>query len=336
MEYLIVSVLVLLSGLFSGLTLGMFSLNLTALERKIRLGSREAKRIYPIRKNGNLLLCTLLLGNVAVNSAMAVFLGSIATGFTAGLISTGLIVIFGEILPQAVFSRFALKLGAKTVWIVRVFLILLYPITRPLSWLLDKLLGRELPTIWSKREIGEIIRVHEDSPHSSIDKDEERIMLGALSFSERTASDIMTPKRVAFCVKSGFVLDRDGLHKLREKGFSRVPVYGRGRDDMLGVLLVKELIGLDAAEEKSAGELMHKKRLIRVKGSIPLDRLLQHFTKQKAHLATVFDDYGAFLGIATLEDVLEEILKMEIVDESDRAADMRELARGSLEEELLE
>ena len=73
MDYFIVSVLILLSGCFSGLTLGFFSLNVTSLERKMKLGDTRAKRVYPIRKRGNLLLCTLLLGNVAVNSAAAIF-----------------------------------------------------------------------------------------------------------------------------------------------------------------------------------------------------------------------------------------------------------------------
>ena len=136
MEYLIVTVLVLLSGAFSGLTLGFFSLNLTSLERKMNLGDRQAAKVYPIRKRGNLLLCTLLLGNVAVNSALSIFLGEIATGLVAGIIATSLIVVFGEIIPQAVFSRFALKLGANTVWLVRTFIFLMFPIAYPLSWML--------------------------------------------------------------------------------------------------------------------------------------------------------------------------------------------------------
>ncbi len=103
MEYLIVLSLVILSGCFSGLTLGFFSLNLTGLKRKIKLGDVRAKKVYPIRKRGNLLLCTLLVGNVAVNSAAAIFLGEITSGLIAGIISTVLIVIFWEILPQDFF-----------------------------------------------------------------------------------------------------------------------------------------------------------------------------------------------------------------------------------------
>jgi len=113
MTYLIVVFLVLFSALFSGLTLGFFSLNKDDLERKAELGDKQAKKVYKIRKNGNLLLCTLLIGNVAVNSTLSIFLGSLASGFMAGLIATALIVVFGEIIPQAAFSRYALTLGAQ-------------------------------------------------------------------------------------------------------------------------------------------------------------------------------------------------------------------------------
>ena len=73
MNYLIVAILILLSGFFSGLTLGFISLNLSSLERKIKLGNTQAAKVYPIRKRGNLLLCTILVGNVALNSTAAIF-----------------------------------------------------------------------------------------------------------------------------------------------------------------------------------------------------------------------------------------------------------------------
>ena len=121
-DYLIVILLLLLSATFSGLTLGLMSLNPFDLRRKARLGNKHAQKIYPLRSRGNMLLSTLLIGNVAVNAALAVFLGSLTTGITASLLATGLIVVFGEIIPQATFSRYALRVGAKTIWIVYVFL----------------------------------------------------------------------------------------------------------------------------------------------------------------------------------------------------------------------
>ncbi|NIM17799.1 MAG: DUF21 domain-containing protein [Candidatus Aminicenantes bacterium] len=318
MSIIIVLILVILSGTFSGLTLGMFSLNLTALERKIRLGDKKAKKVYPVRKKGNLLLCTLLLGNVAVNSAMAIFLGSIAKGFIAGLIATGLIVIFGEILPQAVFSRFALTLGANTAWLVRVFIVLLYPVSWPLSWMLDKMLGEELPVIWSKKEIKEIIKFHRDSPDSSIDRDEERISLGALSFSDQTAKDILTPKSRVYWLKGETIIDEKLLSEIKKMGFTRVPVFLETDKSKMGILFVKDLIGINVNGKQRVWELSRKENMIIIKESVKLDHLMNLFINRKMHLALVCDENNKFKGIVSLEDVIEEIIKEEIFDELDK------------------
>jgi metal transporter CNNM len=160
LNYLIVIILLIFSALFSGLTLGLMSLSAPELKRKVALGDKDAKKVYPVRKQGNLLLTTLLIGNVAINAALSIFLGSIASGLTAGLTATALIVVFGEITPQAVFSRFALSLGAKTAWLVRIFIIILYPISWPIAWVLNKTLGEEMVTIYSKQELMKIVEEH--------------------------------------------------------------------------------------------------------------------------------------------------------------------------------
>ena len=327
MEYLIVATLVILSGCFSGLTLGFFSLNLTSLERKIKLGDARAKKVYPIRKRGNLLLCTLLIGNVAVNSTAAIFLGEIASGLVAGIVSTVLIVIFGEILPQAFFSRHALTLGSKTVWLVNIFVFILYPIAYPLSLVLDKLLGEELQTLWSKKEIKEIIKDHGKGEDADLDKDEERILLGALSFSEATVKKIMTPKTVLYSLNKDTILNKAKLLEIRDNGFTRIPVYDSKEDNIIGVLNAKDLIGI-FTETLTAGDLINNKKPITVDDTMLLDNLMNHFIKSKIHMATVYDSFGTFIGIATLEDVIEEIIKVEIVDELDQTENMQHLAIG--------
>lgn len=335
MDFIIVILLVLLSGCFSGLTLGFFSLNLTSLARKMKLGDKDAKKVYPIRKNGNLLLCTLLLGNVAVNSTMAIFLGNIATGLVAGLISTGLIVVFGEIIPQAVFSRHALKFGANSVWLVKIFIFILYPFAYPMAWLLNKFLGEELATIWNKKEIEEIIKHHEDADESEIDEDEERILLGALAFSDMTAEMVATPKSVVFFLDKTQLIDKSLINTIKEKGFSRLPVYADNIDNIEGILLVKDLLGVDFTAGHTVEEMMRKGATLSIKEDMRLDDLLNHFLANKKHLACLYSEFGTFLGVVTLEDVLEEILKTEIIDEVDKAKDMRAVAAKMVTKELL-
>lgn len=327
MDYIIVIFLLGLSGLFSGLNLGMFSISLTSLERKIKLGDKDAAKIYQVRKNGSLLLVTLLLGNVAVNAAMAIFLGSIATGLIAGIVSTGLIVIFGEIIPQAFFTRYAMQFGAKLVWLIRLFIILLYPFSKPLALMLDKILGKEMPSIWSKQEIQEIIKHHEDSPDSNIDEDEERIILGALTFSEKKAINIMTPKTVIYYLNSKKTITQDLLDEIREKGFSRIPVYNKETDNMSGILYSKDLIGLHGDSNLQVKDMVQDKEIVSVDSNTKLDYLFNLLIKKRVHMAFIFNEFGVFYGIVTLEDIIEEILKIEIVDEDDKVDNMQLFAK---------
>lgn len=316
MVYLIVIFLVSLSGLFSGLTLGLLSLDKNELKRKMALGDKRAAKVYSVRQNGNLLLCTLLLGNVAVNSALAIFLGDITSGALAMLITTALIVIFGEIIPQAASVRYGLIIGAKTVWLVKFFMFILYPLVWPLAKALDKVLGEEVPTIYSKRELIKIIEEHEDWPQSAIDADEERIIKGALTFSDKKVSEIMTPRKKVFGLKGEMILNDDLMRIIKKKGHTRLPIYGKNNHYVEGVLYVKDLIGLD--EEIEVKRLCRKRHLLRVSQDMKLDELLNKFIKYKLHLAIVENTQHEFVGVATLEDVIEEVLNVEIVDESDK------------------
>jgi metal transporter CNNM len=326
MDYLIVIILVLLSGLFSGLTLGLLSLDKNELKRKISLGNKQAKKVYTVRKKGNLLLCTLLLGNVAVNSTLAIFLGNIASGVIAGLIATGLIVIFGEIIPQATFARYALAVGARTAWLVKIFIIILFPICWPIAWVLDKTLGEEMPTVYSKKELMKIVEEHEGSKESDVDADEERIIKGALSFSNKTAEEIMTPRTVIYALKDDAVLNKTLLNKIKKEGFTRIPVYKKTIDDAVGILYAKDLINIKA--NRRVEEIYRKGKTLVIDKTIKLDILLNTFIKAKTHLAFVQDEYKGLEGVVTLEDILEEIIRQEIVDETDQVPDLQKKARN--------
>ena len=327
MAYIIVIALVLLSGLFSGLTLGLLSLDKNELKRKVSLGNKNAKKVYAVRKRGNFLLCTLLLGNVAVNSTLAIFLGDIVSGFTAGLIATGLIIIFGEIIPQATFSRHALKIGARTAWLVKIFMFILFPICWPISWVLDKALGEEMPTIYSKKELMKIIEEHGGAKESKIDFDEERIIKGALSYSDKMVKEIITPRTVVYALESKNILDKKLLNKIKERGFTRIPIYKDSIDNTIGILYIKDLINIKLGTKIK--NIYKKENILEVGNDLRLDKLLNKFIKSKAHLAFVRNEYNALEGVVTLEDVIEEIIKREIVDETDKIANLQKKAKKS-------
>lgn len=155
--------LLCLSGLFSGLNLGLMAIDRTELRIIINAGAeaerRHAKKIQPLRDNGNYLLCSLLLGNVLVNATLTILLDDLTSGLIAVVVSTVAIVIFGEIVPQAVCSRHGLAVGARTVWITKIFMAITFPLSWPISVILNKVLGEEIGNVYNRERLKELIRV---------------------------------------------------------------------------------------------------------------------------------------------------------------------------------
>ena len=133
----VIVLLVLFAGLMSGLTLGLMSLSLVDLEVLAKSGTPQdrihAEKILPVVKNQHLLLCTLLICNAAAMEALPIFLDSLVTAWGAILISVTLILLFGEIIPQSVCSRYGLAIGATVAPFVRVLVWICYPIAFPIS-----------------------------------------------------------------------------------------------------------------------------------------------------------------------------------------------------------
>mmetsp|Transcript_2089 Transcript_2089/g.7579 ORF Transcript_2089/g.7579 Transcript_2089/m.7579 type:complete len:516 (+) Transcript_2089:328-1875(+) len=322
-------ILVMLSGMFSGLNLGLMSLDKVSLEIVIGSGTKQqskfARRIYPIRKRGNLLLCTILLGNVAVNALLSILLADFTSGFVGFLLSTGIIVVCGEIVPQAVCSRHGLAVGYYTVWIVWIFLIVLLPISYPISKVLDCVLGRELGTIYSRQELKKLFDLH--STYSDITKEETTILAGALEFGSKRVEVVMTPLEKVYMISIDDVLSRELIQNMLNEGYSRVPVYEGSREKITGLLFVKDLALLNPDENLSVRKVLPTfgRNFPRVFADTPLSEMLTEFKNGQSHIAVVrrIDDTGdgdptyENIGIITLEDVIEEILQDEIIDETD-------------------
>jgi len=290
------------------------TLDVQSLQRKAKLGDKAAQHIYPIRRRGNELLTTLLLGNVAVNAVLAVFLGSLASGVVASLLATTLIFLFGEIFPQAIISRYAMRFGSIFAPFVYVLMFVVAPITRPIAWVLNKLLGEELPKIYTKHEIMEIISEHEDSEESPIDQDEERIIHGALQFSHKLVRDVMTPWSEVVWFYHDQPTDRAFKRVLKKEAYSRYPVLSRTTEQVIGILFVKDV--LFAVGATRAEDICERDVLI-VRDTRPLDNVLQRMLKHRKHMAVVRNNADALVGVITLEDILEEVLQQEILDEDD-------------------
>ena len=319
-----------LSALFSGLTLGLLSLSVFELKRKSDLGNPEAQLVYPIRARGNELLVSLLVGNVLVNAALTVVLDSFFPGSTAisGVIvvvlSTILITIFGEIIPQAFLKKNGLSFGATLAPYITFYLDIVRPLARPAGRILDKTIGSELPAIYSTNELVKILEEHEQSNDSDIEADEIAIVRNAINFGDKRVDDVMTPKSVVSAIEANEMITTGILKQLHDSGHSRFPVYEETLDEIIGILYLRDLVDVNR-HDKTAAKAMNK-QVHFVNENQALDHVLNAFIKTKQHLFMVVNEFKEVTGVITIEDIIEEIMGREIVDEFDKYDDMREVA----------
>ncbi|KAL3614399.1 DUF21 domain-containing protein [Castilleja foliolosa] len=240
--------LVLFAGMMSGLTLGLMSLSLVDLEVLAKSGTprdkRYAAKILPVVKKQHLLLCTLLICNAAAMEALPIFLDGLVTAWGAILISVTLILLFGEIIPQSVCSRYGLAIGAAVAPVVQVLVWICFPIAYPISKLLDFLLGHRHRALFRRAELQTLVNFHgnEAGKGGELTHDETTIIAGALELSGKTAGDAMTPISETFAIDINARLDRSLMSLILEKGHSRVPVYYEQPTNIIGLVLVKNLL----------------------------------------------------------------------------------------------
>lgn len=168
------------SGIFSGLNLAFFSVSRLRLEAEANHNSR-AKIVLEMRRDSNFLLTTILWGNVSANTLLALLSNSVMTGLVAFLFSTFIITFFGEICPQAYFSRRALMVGARLAPVLRFYQYLLYPLAKPTARFLDFWLGHEAIELMREKTLHNIILQHLQQGTGEINDVEG---FGALNFME--------------------------------------------------------------------------------------------------------------------------------------------------------
>eukprot|EP01102_Stenamoeba_stenopodia_P009518 TRINITY_DN2816_c0_g1_i1.p1 TRINITY_DN2816_c0_g1~~TRINITY_DN2816_c0_g1_i1.p1 ORF type:complete len:519 (-),score=81.14 TRINITY_DN2816_c0_g1_i1:37-1593(-) len=315
----IIAFLVLLAGLMSGLTLGLLGMDPTNLEILKNAGDESqkvhAKRIIPLVKRHHLLLVTLLLTNAAAMEALPIFLDRIVNPIVAVIISVTLVLAFGEVIPQAVCSRFGLAIGSWCSYFVWVLMFLLLPISWPVAKILDLLLGHNEGQIYKRDELKELMNIHAE--HQGLSKDEVQIITGALDMHNKDAGSCMTPLKQVKMLNAEEKLNLETIHKIRKFKHSRFPVYKHNKSNIIGILFMKDLVGVDTSGTPKIEDLPLKKMPI-VQSDMKLYPLLDKFQLGKSHLALVQDvQTKTFVGIITLEDVIEELIQEEIIDESE-------------------
>jgi metal transporter CNNM len=314
---LIVLLLIGVSAVCSGLNVALMSLSLDDLRRKRKLGNARAEKVYPFRKNAHLSLAAILLTNVAAVSATSLVLESVLYGLFAGLITTISIVIFGEIFPQALFSRKALMFTALFTPALRLMVFVTYPVSKPLQLLLDRLFEQQESELHTRQELGIMINEHLHHEASELDEDEVEIIRGALQLSEKRVSDIMLPISHVYWLTVDTALTPEKIDEIKEVGRSRIPVFDRKLTRCYGMLLMKDLVDIDFDDNEFRVDDLSLYPVQMVGSRTALDTMLRKFISSGTHLIPVEKD-DEIVGIVTIEDLIEEIVGHEIEDETDR------------------
>jgi len=294
-------------------------------------GYKPAKRFKEYKTNNARPIAAILSLNTIANTIGAAGVGAQATEVfgsrwfgLVSIITTILILVFSEIIPKTIGTNYWKKLMGFTARTLHFIITLLFPIV----WVVEKLSKSiaatdEDETAVSREEVAAMADMAEDE--EVIDEDENKIIQNVIKLDDVKAEDVMTPTTVAAIAPEQMTLREFYLDKAYSH-FSRIPVYSDSDEYITGYVLRSEALEM-LTEDKFNTTLGDIKREIAMYGEkLPVSQIWDSMLRNKQHIACVIDEYGSFQGIITLEDIIETIVGLEIMDERDDVADMRQLA----------
>ncbi|XP_010435172.1 PREDICTED: DUF21 domain-containing protein At4g14230-like [Camelina sativa] len=323
--------LVLFAGIMSGLTLGLMSLGLVELEILQRSGTPKEKKqsaaIFPVVQKQHQLLVTLLLFNALAMEGLPIYLDKIFNEYVAIILSVTFVLFVGEVIPQAICTRYGLAVGANLVWLVRILMVLSYPISFPIAKMLDWVLGHGDP-LFRRAQLKALVSIHGEAAGKGgeLTHDETTIISGALDLTEKTAQEAMTPIESTFSLDINSKLDREAMDMIQARGHSRVPVYSENPKNVVGLLLVKSLLTV-RPETGTLVSAVGIRRIPRVPADMPLYDILNEFQKGSSHMAAVVKVKGKSKGLPPT--VLEEAVLEENSGKSELTAPLLLKREGS-------
>ena len=322
----IIAIIVALLGLFlsafnSGSEIAYFSLKPDDIDAIEDTDSRD--RVRSLLAIPEKLLATILVGNNLVNIMIAIVLNyamnqifdfnsTVLDFIVQTVILTFLILLFGEVIPKLYATNFNAKFAAMASAPLKAAISLFSPLTALLVRS-TSLVNKVVPSQTEELSVDDLTRALEVSEVK--DPDDKELLEGILSFGDKTVSDIMRPRVDVVDIDQDAYFD-EVVRKVIDTGYSRMPVYDETPDNIKGILYAKDLLPYIGNRDNT----FKWQTLIRTAYFVPetrmLNDLLEDFRMKKMHMAIIVDEYGCTQGIATLEDVLEEIVG-EINDEYD-------------------
>jgi putative hemolysin len=325
-KLILLGLCLLLSGFFASSEAALFSLSPLHLHKMKEERFLFLSLVERLLQTPRRLLITILAGNEVVNITLsavttALFIGMFGErgGWLTVVVATPVLMLFGEAIPKTIGKTYSMRISSM----VSPLMVLMQKAGFPVVWVLERLSGYILGPLRKKGAEGEDA-IMEVQFRSLVDAGHQEGILNAgqrdlihrvFELADTHVSDIMTPRVDMISLPATTALD-DLRRQIIEQGYSRIPVYGTGPDDIIGILYARDLLGLMAEGKPPASlePLLRKPYFVPEERSA--DQVLRDFQKRNMHVALVVDEYGGISGLVTMEDILEELFG-DIYDERD-------------------
>ncbi len=340
LSQLVLTIIVLLlllglSFLFSGFETGMISINQIELENKAKR-NRSYVRLLSFVRQPDKFLGTTLIGNNIVN----VLLASLTTylihrvnpqwfdvRYTA-LVLGVLVLAFGEIIPKAIFRDHADTIVPRVFPFILFFYAIFRPFVAVVTWInrgLHKMLKLSEKSDFNYLTKDDLTFLLSEANNDSIDEPQMEMIEDALVFHEQEARNVMVPRTDIVAIPETATI-AEVIAIAREEGFTRYPVYRQNIDDIIGVLIIYDILKRELTHDMTAGQIVHEPFF--APENMDLDVLLKEMQQKHLSIAIIVDSYGGTAGIVTMEDILEEIVG-DIEDEYDTEEESKDVEQVS-------
>ncbi len=322
-ELIVLIVLLLLSGLFSGSETALVALSRARAEGLLREGRRGARALHELKRDPSRMLITILIGNNVVNIAASAIatviaserLGHIGPGIAVGVL-TILILVFGEITPKSLATRYSERISLFIAPVMLGFMRLIYPLVwlfgHLTTWIGETLGSKTDPTVTESELISLVAHGEEEG---TIESGERQLIERVFNFTDLKVEDVMTPRHKVLALDGRRSIG-DILPEVIGQSASRIPLFDEDPNEIHHILYLRDLLDAVAQDhlEKAANSIAHEPLFCPQNQSI--DVLFSTLRRKKRHIAIVVEEHGLMQGVVTVEDLLEELVG-EIYDESD-------------------
>ncbi|MGR6874200.1 CNNM domain-containing protein [Pseudomonas sp. HK3] len=326
-----VSIAIGVSFICSILEAVLLSVNSAHIEMMEREGSKSGKILKAFKRDIGQPLAAILtlntishtIGAAVAGAQAAVVFGNAYLGVFSGVL-TLLILIFSEIIPKTIGARYWRELAPVSAHTLKYMIWLLYPFVKLSEALTKRLHGEPTLNGFSREEF--LAMADLSSEDGLLEVQESHFIKSLLLLRTMKVKDAMTPRTVIFRLQDTLLVD-EYFHKYDQVFFSRVPIYNKTDDNIIGYVFRSDLL-LAKARGNCQQKLSNYIRPIpAIAVTMPLKDVFNCLIEERTHIMLAVDEYGSVQGIITLEDVIETALGLEIVDEKDQAVDMQKEAR---------